>query len=74
MSDEQIIVRIGPDGAVQAETKGIKGPRCLDSVELLENLLEARTISSAFTPEYHEQTTQDATYAEIEVDNDLRQQ
>jgi hypothetical protein len=72
VADEHIVVRVGPDGSVQAETKGIKGPRCLDSIELLEDLLEARTISSAFTPEYVEQTTQDTAHAEIEVDDELR--
>ena len=32
---EQIIVRIGPDGAIHAETKGMTGAKCLDSVALL---------------------------------------
>lgn len=65
--NEQIIVRIGADGAIQAETNGIKGPRCLDSLELLERLLEAQVTDSAFTSEY----TQSATTNEI--DDELSQ-
>lgn len=73
MSTEQIIVRIAPDGSVQAETKGIKGNACLDSIQLLEDLLEAQTVASSFTPEYHETTTRTATAPEIEEDHELRQ-
>ena len=54
--DEHIVVRVMPDGAVHAETKNMKGTRCLESIELLEDLLDAATLTSAFTPEYHEST------------------
>ena len=65
--NEQIIVRIGADGAIQAETKGMKGAKCLHSLELLEQLLDAQVTSSAFTDEY----TQAATTNEI--DDELSQ-
>lgn len=65
--NEQIIVRIGADGAIQAETKGMKGAECLHSLELLEQLLDAQVTSSAFTDEY----TQSATTNEI--DDELSQ-
>lgn len=48
----RIVVRVAPDGGISAETQGIKGPRCLDYIEVLEALLEARVTSSAFTTEY----------------------
>lgn len=51
---QQIVVRIAPDGAIQAETRGIKGASCLDYIETLEELLDAATINSAFTHEYNE--------------------
>lgn len=54
---EQIIVRVGADGAIHAETKGITGPKCLNSIELLEQLLDAQVTSSAFTDEYNQNTT-----------------
>ncbi|MDT0223759.1 DUF2997 domain-containing protein [Gordonia sp. AC31] len=50
---QQIVVRIAPDGTVEAETVGIVGPKCLDSVTLLEDLLDARSIASEFTKDYY---------------------
>jgi hypothetical protein len=70
MSREQIVVRVTADGQVQAETHGMKGPKCLDSIQLLEDLLEAHATSSAFTHEYNEETNPST----IEVDDELRQQ
>ncbi|MCL2091843.1 MAG: DUF2997 domain-containing protein [Micrococcales bacterium] len=49
---EQLILRVSADGTVAAETKGVTGPTCLDSVLLLENLLDAQTIASQFTADY----------------------
>jgi hypothetical protein len=54
MTRRQIIVKVAPDGTVHAETKGIKGPKCLDAIQLLEDILEAQAISSDFTYEYSE--------------------
>lgn len=67
MATEQIIVRIASDGSIQAETMGIKGPKCLDSIEVLEDLLEAQTTSSSFTPEYNETRVA----GDAEADNEL---
>lgn len=66
---QQIALRIGTDGQVQAETFGIKGPKCLESIEILESILEAETRTSTFTHEYSE-TTYSST---IEARNDLSQ-
>ncbi|MFE5291847.1 DUF2997 domain-containing protein [Isoptericola sp. NPDC056618] len=68
MTAEQIIVIVGPDGSLAAETKGMAGPKCLDSSALLEDLLDARTVTSKFTEEY------DQTTLERETDDELRQQ
>jgi len=73
MGAEHIIVRISPDGIVEAGTKGFKGPKCLDSIEMLERILEAQTVTSAFTPEYEEAPALTTPDAEIEDDDDLRQ-
>lgn len=66
---EHIVVRVAPDGTIAAETKGIKGSRCLDYINVLEGLLDAQTTNSAFTPEYH----QSATSSHYEESNDLQQ-
>jgi len=53
----RIIVNIGADGSISAETKGMEGAHCLDSISVLEDLLEAQTVSSAFTSEYYTTAT-----------------
>ncbi|MFD6415278.1 DUF2997 domain-containing protein [Streptomyces sp. NPDC060194] len=70
MSPERIVVRISSDGSVQAETEGMKGSACLNSIELLEDLLEARTADSAFTPEYDEEVALTADTFETEGEAD----
>lgn len=64
-----MIVRVSSDGQIHAETQGTKGPKCLDSIELLERLLDAQTTESAFTSEYYEA----ASTTMIEGDDELPQ-
>ncbi|WP_324642440.1 DUF2997 domain-containing protein [Pseudarthrobacter sp. LT1] len=71
MGNEQLVVRISPDGAIFAETKGMKGPKCLEAIGLLEDLLEAQTVTSSYTKEYDEVPA--STHNAIEVDDELRQ-
>jgi hypothetical protein len=66
----RVVVRVGADGTVSAETHGITGPACLDQIAVLEELLEARTESSAFTAD-HDRSS--AAVAQ-EVRDELRQQ
>ncbi|MBW9092535.1 DUF2997 domain-containing protein [Microbacterium jejuense] len=49
---KQLVVRLHPDGTVDAETIGMQGPECLDHIEALEALLDAETVSSSFTEDY----------------------
>jgi hypothetical protein len=60
----RIAVTINKDGSIKAETLGIKGKTCLDYVPVLEELLDAETLQSAFTADYQateEQVTEQAT-------------
>lgn len=66
----RIVVRVDRDGAITAETQGIRGPDCLDSIALLEELLEATTTHSTFTADYDRR---DAVI-DTEVRDELRQQ
>ena len=66
---EQVVVRVAPDGTISAGTVGMKGARCLDYVALLEELLDATTTSSVFTPEYQ----QTDTHTHDEARNDVQQ-
>jgi len=69
MTQQRLVLRIAPDGAVHAETQGIKGEACLDYIEILEDLLDAETINSDLTAEY----TETSTKIEHEVARDLHQ-
>lgn len=50
---KRLIITVGRDGSVRAETRGVFGSACLDDVGLLEDLLDATTVDSAFTDDYH---------------------
>ncbi len=52
MEQQQLIVTVGPDGTVAAETRNIFGSDCLDYITVLEDLLEAETVSSSYTEDY----------------------
>lgn len=54
---KQIKIRIYPNGRIEAETQGIKGPACTDLIPLLEEVLQAETVTSAYTAEYYEEET-----------------
>jgi hypothetical protein len=58
VSDERrIVVTVAPDGTVTAETRGVVGEECLDYVAVLEDLLDARVVESAYTADFHRTTT-----------------
>lgn len=70
MSDQQqVVVRVAADGTIRAETLGIKGPRCMDYIAVLEDLLDAQTTASAFTADYNEVMER----TDLGVNNDLQQ-
>lgn len=51
----RITIRVHADGQVSAETHDITGPKCMDYIAVLEDLLDAETVSSAFTDDYTRQ-------------------
>lgn len=51
---KQIQIRILPNGKVESRTINIKGKTCLNYVEPLEALLDAKIVDSEFTNEYYE--------------------
>ncbi len=51
---KKIQIQIFPDGTIQADIQGIKGKRCTDYMKILEEILEAKTIDSDYTPEFYE--------------------
>lgn len=51
---KQIKLRVYPDGRVEAVVEGVKGKRCTDYIKVLEEVLQAEVVESAYTPEYYE--------------------
>ena len=64
-------VSVAPDGTVTAETIGFTGSACLSQIGVLEDLLEATTVRSAFTDEYFTAQTQSEARVTIREDMDL---
>ncbi|GIJ29753.1 hypothetical protein Vqi01_49150 [Micromonospora qiuiae] len=48
----RVVVTVSSEGVVSAETRDILGERCLDYVSVLEDLLAARAVDSAYTADY----------------------
>jgi len=63
--DQRVKIEIGIDGKIKAETLGIKGKKCLDFIQILEQMLDAETVDSEYTEEYLE--TNVTTSSEIAV-------
>jgi hypothetical protein len=50
----RIVVTVAPNGTITAATENIKGPGCMDQMELLEGLCApAKTVGSRLTEDYH---------------------
>ncbi|MEU4481712.1 DUF2997 domain-containing protein [Micromonospora sp. NPDC023966] len=49
---KRIVLTVTSEGLVSAETKGLVGDTCLDYIAILEDLLDARTVESAYTADY----------------------
>lgn len=64
---KQIKIRIGSNGAIEAETLGMKGKECLQYLTRIENMANATTIDSEFTKEYYENDNQLAIQDDQEV-------
>ncbi|MDT0530416.1 DUF2997 domain-containing protein [Micromonospora sp. DSM 115977] len=45
----RIVVTVTSEGVVSAETRDVLGDGCLDYIAVLEDLLAARTVRSAYT-------------------------
>lgn len=66
---QEIDVFVKPDGTVQVEVRGVKGPKCLALTEELENLLGASITERLYSDEF-DMTEQEALEAEtVSLDN-----
>jgi len=54
----RIVVTVTAQGTISAKTVGFTDDSCLDYIAVLEDLLEARTVESAYTEEYARATAE----------------
>lgn len=65
MAKKQLKIKLLPNGEIQMQTVGIRGKKCLDYVEMLKLLADARIEKQEFTSEYYEEE-------EIAYNNDIQ--
>lgn len=66
---QQIRIKIGNNGVIEAETIGIKGKKCLKYLEKVEKMANAVTVDSEFTDDYYE--SNEVLYVEEEQEVNL---
>lgn len=54
-----VTIRIRPDGTVEAVTRGIEGPRCLEHIPVIERVTGAQTVDSHFTEDFYRRGVQE---------------
>ena len=57
MAKKQLKIKLLPTGEIQMQTVGVKGKKCLDYVEMLKILADAKILKQELTDEYYEQET-----------------
>ena len=60
MVKKQLKIKLLPNGEIQMQTVGVKGKKCLDYVEMLKVLADARIEKQELTSEYYEE--EEVTY------------
>ncbi len=60
MVKKQLKIKLLPNGEIQMQTVGVKGKKCLDYVEMLKILADARIEKQELTNEYYEE--EEVTY------------
>ncbi len=62
----QLIIHLGVDGTVQAETKHMNGDACVPFAAILEDLCDAEAIDSDYTSDYYAVAETDDELSEVE--------
>lgn len=64
----RLVVTVAPDGQIHAHTEDVTGPSCMNYIALLEDLLDAETVQSAFTADYTAMTAAEPLVQETRHD------
>lgn len=67
---KKLKIKLLPNGEIQMETIGIKGKKCLDYIEVLKKLVDAKITDTQFSQEYYETESEivDTENAELRLD------
>ena len=67
---KKLKIKLLPNGEIQMETVGIKGKKCLDYIDVLKKLVDAKITDTQLSQEYYE-TESEIVYtgnAELRLD------
>lgn len=67
---KKLKIKLLPNGVIQMETVGIKGKKCLDYIEVLKKLVDAKITETQLSQEYYETESEivDTENAELRLD------
>ena len=67
---KKLKIKLLPNGEIQMETVGIKGKKCLDYIEVLKKLVDAKITETQLSQEYYETESEvtNSDNAEIRLD------
>ena len=67
---KKLKIKLLPNGEIQMETIGIKGKKCLDYIEVLKKLVDAKITDTQLSQEYYETESEivDTENAEFRLD------
>ena len=67
---KKLKIKLLPNGEIQMETVGIKGKKCLNYIEVLKKLVDAKITETQLSQEYYETESEivDTENAELRLD------
>ena len=67
---KKLKIKLLPNGEIQMETVGIKGKKCLDYIEVLKKIVDAKITDTQLSQEYYETESEivDTENAELRLD------
>ena len=70
MANKKLKIKLLPNGEIQMYTEGVKGKKCLDYIEVLKKLVDAKITETQLSQEYYETESEivDTENAELRLD------
>ena len=64
---KKMILKLLPNGEIMMETKGVKGKKCLNYIDLLKKLVDVNVTNTKVTDEYFETEAQLETFEDDNI-------